>query len=102
MERKKNIRKPEQQLNRRFIFFAVAVMMLFGVLVYGLFDLQIMHGEEYAIQTGSSSIKRIAIKGSRGMITDVNSVVLAMSEKAYNITFYRENNDWDYPTKMLM
>ncbi|MBQ4075125.1 MAG: hypothetical protein IJD39_07985 [Clostridia bacterium] len=102
MERKKANKKPEQQLNRRFILFSVAVMLLFGVLIYGLFDLQIVNGAEYAIETGSSSIKRIAIKGSRGMITDVNSVVLAMSEKAYNITFYRESTDWDYPTKMLL
>lgn len=100
--RKKKNMRPEQKLNRRFLLFVVAVMMLFGVLVYGLFDLQIINGEQYAMDTGSSSIKRIAIKGSRGMITDVNSVVLAMSEKAYNITFYREENDWDYPTKMLL
>ena len=100
--RKRARKKPEHQMNQRFILFSVAVMMLFGVLVYGLFDLQIVNGAQYAIDTGSSSIKRIPIKGTRGMITDVNSVVLATSEKAYNITFYRENNTWDYPTKMLL
>ncbi|MBR6810771.1 MAG: hypothetical protein IKM64_10865, partial [Clostridia bacterium] len=73
-------------------------MVLFGVLVYGIFQLQITNGESHAQVTGASAIKRIPIKGSRGMITDVNSVVLAKSEKVYNVTFYRENDDWDYPT----
>jgi len=95
-------KKKTNSVNGRFLFFAVAVMAMFGVLVYGLFDLQLVNGETYAMETGQSSIKRIAIKGTRGMITDTNSVVLAMSERAYNITYYREERDWDYPTKMLL
>ncbi len=95
-------RKKDQTLNLRFLIFASAVVMLFGVLTYGLFQLQIVSGAQYAENTSDESIKTISIKGSRGMITDVNSVVLAMSEKSYNVTFYRENNDWDYPTKMIL
>ena len=95
-------RKKDQLINARFLVFAAAVVVLFGVLSYGLFQLQIINGEQYAESTGSQSIKTIAIKGSRGMITDTNSVVLAMSEKAYNVTFYRESNDWDYPTPMIL
>lgn len=89
-------------LNTRFLVFTTAVMLMFGVLVYGLFDLQIVKGNQYAAETGRLSIKSIPIKGSRGMITDVNSVVLAKSEKAYNVTFHRLNEDWDYPTEMLL
>ena len=99
-EKKK--RKKLNQLNTRFLVLTTAVMAVFGVLVYGLFNLQIVNGDQYAEETGSRSIKRIAVKGSRGMITDVNSVVLAKSEKAYNVTFHRQNTDWDYPTKMLL
>lgn len=95
-------RKKDQTLNFRFLIFASAVVMLFGVLTYGLFQLQIVNGSQYAESTSNESIKTISIKGSRGMITDVNSVVLAMSEKSYNVTFYREDNDWDYPTKMIL
>lgn len=96
-------RKKDAGVNARFVVFTVAVVAVFCVLFYGMYDLQIIKGAEYASETGSSSIKRIAVRGSRGMITDVNSVVLAKSEKVYNITFYRENQtDWDYPTKMLL
>lgn len=98
----KKQRKKLNQTNTRFIIFTTAVMAMFGVLVYGLFNLQIVKGSDYAAETGRLSIKSIPIKGSRGMITDVNSVVLAKSEKAYNVTFHRQNEDWDYPTEMLL
>ena len=98
----KNKNKKGAGINGRFLFFCSLVAALFAVLVYGLFQLQIVNGDQYAEATGKQSIKSISIKGSRGMITDVNSVVLAKSEKIYNVTFYRENNDWDYPTEMLL
>ena len=60
-------RKKESQINFRFLAFTAMVMAMFGVLVYGLFDLQMVKGDEYAVQTGKESIKSIAIKGSRGM-----------------------------------
>lgn len=77
-------------------------MAAFAVLTLNLYDLQVVSGQEYAETASSQSIKSIAIRGSRGMITDINSVVLAKSEKAYNVTFYRENSDWDYPTAQLL
>ena len=89
-------------MNARFIVFLSAVVLMFGILFMGLYRLQIENGEQNAESTASQSIKSIAVKGSRGMITDINSVVLAKSEKAYNVTFYRENNDWAYPTKQLL
>ncbi len=95
-------KKKDNKLNARFIVFLAAVTAMFGVLVYGLFQLQIEKGEEYVASTGSQTIRNIAIRGNRGMITDVNSVILAKSEKAYNVTFYRETSDWDYPTKQLL
>ena len=92
----------DRMLNIRFIVFLTGVAAMFAVLFFGLYRLQIDRGEEYYAATTNQSIKSIAVKGSRGMITDINSVVLAKSEKAYNVTFYRENDDWDYPTRQLL
>ncbi len=102
MKAEQKKRKKDQQLNTRFIVFLTAVVAIFGVLVFGLFRLQVEQGEEYASSTEGQTIRNIAIKGNRGMITDVNSVILAKSEKAYNVTFYRESSDWDYPSKQLL
>ncbi len=100
--RSRKNRSKDQKLNFRFVVFLIGVVGMFSVLLFGLYRLQIEQGEQYAESTANQSIKSIAVKGSRGMITDINSVVLAKSEKAYNVTFYRENEDWDYPTKQLL
>lgn len=101
-KKKKMRRQDSRQLNTRFLIFAALVMITFSILVYGIYQLQIVEGAEHAQLTGASAVKSIPIKGTRGMITDKNSVVLAKSEKIYNVTFYREEDDWDYPSKMLL
>ncbi len=101
-KRRTPARQDTKQLNTRFLVFATLMMITFSILVYGIYQLQIVQGEDHAQVTGASAVKSIPIKGSRGMITDVNSVVLAKSEKIYNVTYYRENNDWDYSTKMIL
>ena len=71
---------------------ALAVMVgLFAYLIYGLANLQLVKGEEYADQAGSTSLKTIRTTGKRGMITDADSVILAMTEDVYNVTFYRSS-----------
>ena len=99
---KRKARSKDHRLNIRFIVFLTGVAAMFGVLFLGLYRLQIVQGAEYNAATSSQSIKSIVVKGSRGMITDINSVVLAKSEKAYNVTFYRQDEDWDYPTRQLL
>ena len=101
-KQKKIYKQDNRQLNTRFLIFAALVMITFGILVYGIYQLQIVNGAEHAQITGASAIKSIPIKGIRGMITDRNSVVLAKSEQIYNVTFYREEDDWDYPSRMLL
>ena len=55
--RERSKRKKENQLNNRFFVFTAAVMLMFGVLVYGLFDLQIVNGDKYAESASNQSIK---------------------------------------------
>ena len=73
------------------IVIAVAVLALcFAYLIQGLADLQLVQGEKYAASAGTQSLKTLRLTGTRGMITDAESVILAMSEDVYNVTFYRE------------
>lgn len=98
----RNQERQKRSAHIRAIVFVCLVLLMFGILLYGLFDLQIVNGDTYNASSQNSSVKSIAVKGNRGMITDCNSVVLAKSEKIYNMTFYREDNDWDYPTEQLL
>ena len=71
----------------------LALLVIFGAfayLVYGLAQLQLVNGETYSESAGRKSIKTIRTTGKRGMITDADSVILAMTEDVYNVTFYRD------------
>ena len=71
----------------------LALLVIFGAfayIVYGLAQLQLVKGEGYSDSAGRKSIKTIRTTGKRGMITDADSVILAMTEDVYNVTFYRD------------
>ena len=63
------------------VFFA-----LFGVLVYRLFDLQIVHGSEYLNNFKLTIRKERTIPSTRGNIFDKNGELLAYNELAYSVT----------------
>ncbi len=79
----------EKQSNTRLMLALLAIFAMFSVLIYSLVNLQLTQGEVYQASAGNSSIKTIRTVGKRGMITDADSVILAMSEDIYNVTFYR-------------
>ena len=83
--------KHAPKMNLRYLFIAAMIISCFVFLVYGLYNLQITNYEKYSEQAGTQSTKTITIKGTRGMITDAEGVILAKSEKTYNVTFYRDS-----------
>lgn len=73
-------------LKSRIFFLGVLVVIMFGALIYRVFDLQIINEEYYLnnyIQTGK---KEISVPGTRGIIYDRNGEVLAYNKLAYAIT----------------
>ncbi|MBQ8082348.1 MAG: hypothetical protein IJ240_10690 [Clostridia bacterium] len=79
-------------MQARYLAFLLGILASFSLLVYGLYNLQIVNGESYAASAGTQSNKTIVLKGTRGMITDAEGVILAKSEKIYNVTFQRDNS----------
>ena len=89
----------EKNISRRFIAFVLAVILCFSVIIAGLYNLQVLSADKYQQDAGSKSVKTLRLTGKRGMITDVDSVVLAMSEDIFNVTFQRnmrQNTREDY------
>ena len=74
----------------RIIIALIVLALCFAYLIQGLVDLQITKGDTYAASAGNQSLKTLRLTGTRGMITDAESVILAMSEDVFNVTFYRE------------
>ncbi len=89
------------QANGRYILFALIILLIFGYLLLGLMDLQLYGADVYGTKAAEKRTTKVTLRGSRGMITDANSVILADDEDIYNVTFYRDGSQGsaeDYKT----
>ena len=87
-----NKKEYKPNITARYLGFLAGIVLCFALLVYGLYGLQIERGETYSQAAGTQSNKTIVLKGTRGMITDAEGVILAKSEKIYNVTFQRNSS----------
>lgn len=74
----------------RYWSFVAVVGAIFIYLLSGVFNLQMRSSDEYEQKAESRRTTKITLRGSRGMITDSNAVILAHDEPIYNVTFYRD------------
>ncbi|MCR5420997.1 MAG: penicillin-binding protein [Lachnospiraceae bacterium] len=70
----------------RLFMLALIISALFFVLIYRLFSLQIIHGEDYLNNFTLTIKKEISLKSARGNIYDRNGNLLAYNELAYSVT----------------
>ena len=71
--------------SRIFVLILVFVGIC-GIMINRIFDLQIVHGEEYLDSFQMKIMKERTIKGSRGCIYDRNGNLLAYNELAHSVT----------------
>lgn len=72
-------------LTSRILPFTVIGIGVFAVLLYRIFSLQIVNGEEYSQNYTMKTEKEITTAGTRGRILDKNGILLAYSELAYSV-----------------
>lgn len=77
-------------LNGRYIFVLVVILGMFAYLFSGLAELQLRSSDTYEEKAESRRTTKVVLRGSRGMITDADAVILAKDEPIYNVTFYRD------------
>jgi penicillin-binding protein 2 len=76
--------------NARMFVSALVVLVLFGVLVYRYFDLQIHQYEKYRTESDRNRVQLQPIPPKRGLIFDRNGVVLADNAPSYSLTIIKE------------
>ena len=76
-----------EKLKSRLFYVTLFFICLFGILVYRLFDLQIVNGEKYQSSFQYKSLKTVSVKATRGKIFDCNGKLLAYNEASYNLSF---------------
>ena len=101
MKRRSNLSGQQggYRLGVRYAVFLAIVLAIFAYLYSGIIRLQILDTDSYTQSAEDSTTTTIALRGSRGMILDADSVILANDEKIYNVTFYRDagqNSAQDY------
>lgn len=74
----------------RYIILGIVTLVLSFLLINRLYDLQLNSNEKYAETAATQRKTTIPLRGSRGMITDSEAVILAHDEKIYNVSFYRD------------
>ncbi len=70
----------------RLMVLTVIILALGGILVYRVFDLQIVNGEHYLEEFRFKTTKERSLSSTRGNIYDRNGKCLAYNELAYNVT----------------
>lgn len=73
-------------ITSRIIFLLLGFSILAGILIYRIFNLQIVNGEDYVNNFQLQSKKERTIDSTRGNIYDCNGVLLAYNELAYSVT----------------
>ncbi len=78
----------------RLLISATVMTLLFAVLFWRMFDLQILKGEEYQNNYTFRIVKERTLNSTRGNIYDRDGTLLAYNELAYSITI-EDNGSYD-------
>ena len=87
---RKSAKNRTYDVRTRFLVFGGIVFLMFAYLFSGIVNLQLLSKETYTNKANDSKTTTVALRGSRGMITDADAVILAHDEDIYNVTFYRD------------
>ncbi|BBF42236.1 cell division protein FtsI [peptidoglycan synthetase] [Lachnospiraceae bacterium KM106-2] len=79
--------KIKETVTSRVFAITMIYLVLVGGLIYRMFYLQIIHGEEYQKKYESSQTHTRAIKATRGNIYDKNGKLLAENVLTYSVIF---------------
>lgn len=82
-------RNIKANFNLRYNLLSTFVYLIGAVLIIQLFNLQIIHGEEY-LQTSNARLTRESIiEAARGNITDRRENILATTKTGYSVELYK-------------
>lgn len=78
--------RKEMQNTRLYLLAGILILAL-AVYLFVLYDVQIIHHDEYAAKAIRSIVRSEKVEASRGIITDRNGKPLVSNRSTYNLTF---------------
>jgi penicillin-binding protein 2 len=92
----------KQLIQQRLNLFRIPVLLIFLILAARLWQLQIIHGSEYALRAEQNRIRTIELTAPRGTISDRNHIPLVENRPSFNVLLYRESmKDQEATTRFL-
>lgn len=79
--------------NVRYNILTIIIYIIGIVFIVRLFNLQIVHGEEYLEQSNSRLTREVTIKAARGNILDTNGNIIAGNKFQYTLELYKSKID---------
>ncbi len=80
----------KQLIHQRLSLFRFPVLFVFLILAARLWQLQIIHGSEYALKAERNRVRRIELVAPRGEILDRNRKLLVENRTSSDVLLYRE------------
>lgn len=77
----------KEMQNTRLYLLAAFLVLALSAYLFVLYDVQIIHHEEYADQAVRSIVRPEKVEASRGIITDRNGKPLVSNRSTYDLTF---------------
>jgi len=77
----------KEYMSHRLFPLTILFFVLFGILIYRLFVLQIVDGQEYLDNFIYKQERTVTVPASRGIIYDCNGKELAYNEISYSVTY---------------
>src|SRR6059036_2201876 len=78
------LRKNDRQLH----VLAVCVLSGLGILLLGLWYVQVLSGRRYQTRQINQSLRTVRLPAIRGKILDANGIALAENRPSYNVNLY--------------
>ncbi len=88
--------------NVRYNILSIIVYIIGTILIVNLFNLQIVHGEEYLNTANSRLTRETTIKAARGELLDCNGNLLAGNKIKYSLKIYKSKIDEDNLNKAIL
>ncbi len=83
----------EKSTKLRYNLLTIVIYMIGVILLLQLFNLQIVHGEEYREQSNTRLTRESVLRAARGSIKDRTGVELVTNETGFGLEIYRTKVD---------
>lgn len=79
------VEREQRQTMRRLLGFRIVIVLAFAILSVKLWDMQIVHSENYVNKAAENRVRERTVKALRGVIYDRNHKQLVMNQPSFDV-----------------